>query len=48
VADDFCVSDSAIKALIAIIKKFFRLLGGQLNYADLNDACDHAPNSYNG
>ena len=31
-----------------VIKEFFRLLSGQLNYVDLNDACDHVPNSYNG
>ena len=44
----FRVSDSAIKAMMVVVKKLLHLLSGQLNYADLNDACDQVPNSYNG
>ena len=44
----FHVSDSAIKAVIVIIKKFLSLLSSRLNCTKLNDACDRVPEYYTG
>ena len=44
----FRVSDSAIKAITVIIKKFLSLLSCRLNSADLSHCCDDVPKSYNG
>ena len=44
----FQISDSAIKAITVIIKRFLSLLSSRMDFVELCDACDGMPKSYTG